>query len=271
MGAGRTKSSVFALAERCAAEQPTLGGSVDEFARHLETLSALEEGLDQLRLGDLFLAWCCCQGDAPALLELWSTHVPALRHAVKNVTKDEARAEDVLQEVMVELLVGKAGRPPTLASYEGRSKLSRWLRSVGVRAALAAGEKLSANLQPLAESAAELLRSPDADPELAVLKARCGQQLERALHQAMKGMGDPERLLLQQHWVDGLTIDQLAKVYRIHRATAARRIASAREELLTSVRRRLREQLQLTGKELDSLIELAQSRLRLSLRDLNPV
>ncbi len=267
MGAGRTDDSPRALAERCAQEQPELGGSVEGFARHLEGLSAREE----LRLADLYLAWCCCQGAPAALLRLWREHVPALRQAVTSVVKDEARAEDVLQDVMAELLVGKGGRAPTLATYEGRSKLSRWLRSVGVRAALAVAHKRSANPQPLTPSAAALLPSPETDPELALLKARCGQQLERALQHGLKALGEQERLLLQQHWVDGLTIDQLARLYRIHRATAARRIASAREELLSFVRRRLREQLQLTGRELDSLIELAQSRIPLSVRDLEQV
>jgi RNA polymerase sigma-70 factor (ECF subfamily) len=73
---------------------------------------------------------------------------------------------------------------------------------------------------------------------------------------------------LRQHHVDGLTLDELAGVYRIHRATLARRLAAAREKLAAHTRRILLQRFGLGRKELDSLMVLVRSHLDVSMRTL---
>jgi RNA polymerase sigma-70 factor (ECF subfamily) len=257
-----------ALADAALEERPGLGGSAAEFARHLEALAAstAEPAIElaELRIGDLYLAWCCGRGCAPALERLWTEHVPVLRQTVRAMTKDDGSADDIIQDVLKHVLVGTTERAPAIRSYEGRSKLGRWLRSVTVRAALA--KRAQSGPVAAGDDATLLVPSSLEDPELAVLKQHTGDTVERALRQALESLDLDQRLVLQQHLVDGLSIDQLAAIYQIHRATAARRIAKARDALLTATRRQLRETTRLVGNDLDSLIRFAQSRVRLSLR-----
>jgi RNA polymerase sigma-70 factor (ECF subfamily) len=66
-------------------------------------------------------------------------------------------------------------------------------------------------------------------------------------------------------YVDRLSVDELSRVLRVHRVSAARRVAAAREELLSRTRRGLTAQIQLSGEELNSVLRLINSDLELSL------
>ncbi len=254
------------IAERAREQHVHFTGAVADFAEHLCQLAAQGHDLEEIRGADLYVAWCCAGGCNAALQHFWESAVPTARKAALSVTKREDLAEDVMQEVLQRLIVGSPEKPGTLASYQGRSKLVRWLRSVTVRAAIAASKKSSHNESTESEDQLAELPHLDDDPELALLKERSGEMVERALREALRELDSETRLVLQQHLIDGLTIDQLGKVYRIHRATAARRVAKAREALLSATRQKLRQESKRTGSELDSLINFAQSRVKLSLR-----
>jgi len=266
--AGHPAQVARALADAALEQRPGLSGSAGDFARHLEALtgSPADPPIDpaKLRLGDLYLAWCCGRGCARALERFWTEYVPDVHQTARAMTKDPDSADDIVQDVVKHVLVGGGERGPAILSYEGRSKLGRWLRSVTVRAALA--NRARPGLVSDEDDATSLVPSSAEDPEIALLKQHSGATVERALRRALDSLELDERLVLQQHLVDGLGIDQLAAIYRIHRATAARRVAKARDALLVATRRHLRETTRLVGRELDSLIRFAQSRVRLSLR-----
>lgn len=63
-------------------------------------------------------------------------------------------------------------------------------------------------------------------------------------------MSSDERDLLRQHVLHGRTIDEIGAALGVHRGTAARRIARARETLLKGTRRRLMARLRVTRGEL---------------------
>ena len=65
--------------------------------------------------------------------------------------------------------------------------------------------------------------------------------------------------------LDGLSIDQLAAFYRVHRATTARWIEAARQAVLDGTRKELIRRLQLSRSELDSVMRLIGSQLDVSL------
>jgi RNA polymerase sigma-70 factor (ECF subfamily) len=65
--------------------------------------------------------------------------------------------------------------------------------------------------------------------------------------------------------MDGLNIDEIAALYQVHRATAARWLASARAQLLEKTRRRMSEQLQLKATETHAVFGLIQSQVDVSL------
>jgi RNA polymerase sigma-70 factor (ECF subfamily) len=89
-----------------------------------------------------------------------------------------------------------------------------------------------------------------------------------AFEVAVNGLASRERNLIRYQLVDGLNVDQIGALYGTHRATAARWVAAARDELATRTRDELRRRLSLSHQEVDGLIRWVQSQLELSLQRL---
>ena len=72
------------------------------------------------------------------------------------------------------------------------------------------------------------------------------------------------RNLLRLHHLGGATLEQLAAMYGVHRATAVRWLADARAALARGTRRRLTASLDVSPAELDSILAMIGSRLEAS-------
>ena len=101
-------------------------------------------------------------------------------------------------------------------------------------------------------------------PQLTYLKTHYREQLKRAFESAVNTLDGGARNLLRQSVVQRLTVDQIGALYGVHRATAARRVEKAREDLLLATRTHLMEQLHVEENELDSIMNLLRSRMDLS-------
>jgi RNA polymerase sigma-70 factor (ECF subfamily) len=106
--------------------------------------------------------------------------------------------------------------------------------------------------------------------ELELMQRRFGADFEAAFRRTFEALAPRDRTLLRYQVIDRLGIDRIATIYGIHRATAARWVAHAREALVEGVRRTLQAQFHIGTEELDSLLRLVQSRLELSLQLLLP-
>jgi len=238
----------------------------DAFARALGEKVAEHDGdphavLARLHPVDLFLAHACAGGDATAIHILHDRLLPEVIPALRHLGADPATIADVTQHMLETLLVGDDTRPPRIAGYGGRGDLTSWLRSVAVRTAL----KLMARDRRSAGSDDDIdgLLLVD-DPALAHLKQKYAAELSSALRDALSALSVRQRMLLRLHYVDGLTVDQLGRMYRVHRATAARWVAAAREALFEETRARV-ESVGVAGNELTSIVRLVQSQIHLSL------
>jgi len=71
--------------------------------------------------------------------------------------------------------------------------------------------------------------------------------------------------LLRYHHVDGLNIDEIGAIYRVHRVTAFRWLEKAKEKLVEATLARMRTRLNVSARELDSVLRLIRSQVHLSL------
>jgi RNA polymerase sigma-70 factor (ECF subfamily) len=179
----------------------------------------------------------------------------------------DADANEVVQKLRVYLLVGDGVELPKLAEYGGRGDLQGWLRVVALRAAVRFARR-AGNAGSDDEDAVLALRSSGDDPELSYLKAVYQTAFREAFAAAIGTLDADMKTLLRQHFVDGLTIDELGPMYGVHRATAARRLNDARTVLLARVRREFAERARVSDREMNSVLRLVESRLALTLRRL---
>ncbi|HEY3358568.1 MAG TPA: sigma factor-like helix-turn-helix DNA-binding protein [Polyangia bacterium] len=154
-------------------------------------------------------------------------------------------------------------RPPRIADYAGRAPLLAWLRLGAVR--LAVSLRRGQHHEVASDEAIAELPMAGADPELAALRARYGGTFRAAVMEAFAALSSHERNLLRLSVLDGLSIDKLAALNHVHRATAARWLLRAREQLLGHARRIVRERLNLTDGDYESLLGAMQSGLDVSI------
>jgi RNA polymerase sigma-70 factor (ECF subfamily) len=112
------------------------------------------------------------------------------------------------------------------------------------------------------------MRSAGDDPELSYMKALYGDAFRAAFRLAAGSLDPRDRNLLRQHFVEGMTIDELGTVYGVHRATTARWIQGAREKLLAATRKEFAHRAQVSPRECESVLRLVQSRFDVTLRRL---
>jgi RNA polymerase sigma-70 factor (ECF subfamily) len=127
-----------------------------------------------------------------------------------------------------------------------------WLRVVAVREALQARRRT--RREDLHDDVAIFQGSgAEANIEITLMRQRYASSFREAVEGALRCLTPEQRSLLRFHTRDGLTIDQLAPILGVHRATAARRLEKARTEVFERTRRLLREQHGLTESEARSL------------------
>jgi RNA polymerase sigma-70 factor, ECF subfamily len=221
----------------------------------------LDGSLDDLRAGDLYLAIACAAGVEQAIAAFDRQYLAGLASALVRRGHDPAIAADAVQAVRVRFLVGEAGRAPRIADYDGRGSLATWLRVAATRIALDARRKH--HRETIKEIDA---LSADCNPELDLLHHRFGAEFDAAFRSTFESLSHRERTLLRYQVIDRLGIDRIAVIYGVHRATAARWLAHAREALVEGVRRTLEARLEIGSGELDSLLRVVRSKLELSLR-----
>lgn len=240
-------------------------GATDEgFIRHLaERLpqgAPLLEALAAIHAADLYLAWACARGSALAVSEFDRQLMPQVGGFVARVATDRAFVDELRQTLRQKLFVG-GGSPPKIAAYSGCGPLGGWLRVVAVRSAL----NLRRDLDPPREQAEDLLPAAGDDPEIELLKREHRAEVQAALDGALSGLPAEDRAALKLHHVDGLTLDQLTVVYRESRSSLGRRMAAIRREVLIQTRRRLVARLGLRTDELESLLRIVRSQLRITI------
>ena len=259
---GALAATLAELCDQARRTWPDLGPfQAERFVAHLAQrfrASADPLGaLSRLHAADLFLAQRCCERSPAAMAQLERRlREPSL---LRSISGGQALLEDTRQALLVTVLLGRDGGQPAIADYSGRGSLERWLRAAALHSVTRQRRREQRVRHVDGEGALEasvgLL-----DPDLAVVKSRHKDQVNAAFREALAGLDSRERTLLR-HFVAGVSMTRMATMYRVHKATVSRWIATARDELVAGTRARLLVRLGLNANEADSLIRAVRSDL----------
>jgi RNA polymerase sigma-70 factor (ECF subfamily) len=230
-----------------------------QLARHIGE-EPLQTFLAGLRAADFYLACACSAGDAKALKLFEERYLSLVGAFLHRMRSQPAFIDDVRQALSEKLFVGSS---PKITEYSGRGELSNWLRVVSIRTALNL-QRRRTELLTDGERQGTDLSSRQGDPELSYIKERYRGIFQAALEASLVALSQEQRNLLRLHFLQSVTLDALAELFRVHRATIARRIAQAREQILEQVRSQVEAQLGVDSAELASLMGLLRSRLDVS-------
>jgi RNA polymerase sigma-70 factor (ECF subfamily) len=225
---------------------------------------AVEDWLAPGAMRDLYLACACAAGDPTALSTFESQYMGHLDVALRRLGIEQVVIDEAKQNVRIAILVGEADRPPRIADYSGRGNLDGWLRVIAINAARRILRGRGDTVAP-EEVSFEAL-ADDRHRELDFLKATYREQFKKAFQTALGGLTPRDRTLLRQHYMLGMTIDQLSTIHGAHRATCARWIEKCRETLHKRTRDDLVRSLQVDRAEFESIWHLIESHFEVSVR-----
>lgn len=223
-----------------------------------------EKALAAMHTTDLYLACACSRGDAKAIGWLETKVLPAAEPAVARVDRDPDVIREIVHEVRVRLLVGEDGAPGRIAAYLGRGPLTSFVQVLAMRAAYSAKRVKPVEVP---DDAAALAAVPfeGEDAELARIRSELAGPFSRAFGEALAGLAPRERNVLRLYLLEGVSSESIGRMYRVHRATVARWIASIHEQLLSETRKRMSRELGLSAREVDSFMRLLVSKLEVSI------
>jgi RNA polymerase sigma-70 factor (ECF subfamily) len=256
------EEAVTALWEAGCAAFPEVFVDRGAFAGFVLSKAAGAAAIAALR-PELYLACACAAGEGRAIALFEERYLARVPSYLAPRERSAVIVDEVRQIVRERLLVAGPGAPPKIAEYAGTGALEGWLRVVTLRA--------HANLRRQDREHEELdeAHAPaalaQADPEMALIRKRWCRAFDAALRDAFAALPDQDRAVLRMQFLRQLTLDQIALVFQVHRATVARWTAAARARLLAAVTGLLRARLGVDQRELASLMAALGSQLDLSL------
>jgi len=166
--------------------------------------------------------------DAQAFERIMREHNRMLFRTARAILRDDAEAEDALQEAYVQAY-------HALGSFRGEAKLSTWLARIVANEALMRLRKLSrrAEIVPMqpAVSGQELEQVSDTDMNNAPDMSAERKELRRALESQIDALPDTYRAVFMLRAVEELSVEETAAVLDIPPATVRTRFFRARSLL----------------------------------------
>jgi RNA polymerase sigma-70 factor (ECF subfamily) len=265
------------LSELAAAALPGIQVSREAFARYLQTSAAGRELVTESaahsssdtadRAAELWLACAIAGGDAQAIRLFDDRYVAPLARTLGRMSLAPSELDEVKQLVREKLLVRDAGGHARIEEYAGRGKLVGLVQVIATREALTLLRRAKRDFLATDEDLAAPIVGA-ADPGLEMLKGRTRDAFRVAFSAAVGGLTPRQRNMLRMHLLGGVTLEQLASIHRVHRATIVRWLREAREDVLAATKRALTVSLRVDGDEIESLMQLVGSQLDASLERL---
>jgi len=239
------------------------------FVEFLETREACSA-----HAADLYLAFACAVGNRRALEKLDVLIVTQTAQTVGRIDRCRDFVSEIQQRLREHLLLGASDGRPRIANYAGRGSLAAFIRVTALRMALK--EKRNAERQVPAPAAEDEPAPGDASLEL--IREQHKREFAEALCYALSSLDDRELIALRMSYLHHWTIDALADLFDIHRATAARWITRAMTHVREHTLRHLERQLAVTDGEAEELVgdlmsqtSLTSSLLAATLPELPPI
>jgi RNA polymerase sigma-70 factor (ECF subfamily) len=232
-------------------------------AAHVADQTPLYPALARMCTTDLYLAAACAAGRVSALIAFERHCLSVVGDTLSKKGFDPFIVREVVQGLREQLLVAGA-RPPGIAKYRGDGQLGSWVRVMAVRDAVrlkrSGSRELSLGDDVLLESLVA-----QGDLELDHIKKQYREEFCAAFSEALAALPPRDKNILRQNLIDGLSIDQLAVIYRQHRATVARKLQRVRHAVAAGTLAGLTVRLRVSASELDSVLKLIRSQLDVTL------
>lgn len=167
-------------------------------------------------LDEIVLAQAMEHLENQAVIEFERHYMPTVRSFARRVAGE--RGVDAVDNLASDLILPRGERPPKIASFQGKTSLTSWLRAVVSNLCCSLLRKPSAHHRELTEDvvpAREAVCDNDAEP--------CERLLRPMFHEAVRQLEPEDRLLIKMLLLDDVPQKDVARVLRIHSGNITRR------------------------------------------------
>ncbi|MBL4632483.1 MAG: hypothetical protein JKY56_01350 [Kofleriaceae bacterium] len=209
----------------------------------------------------IFLGHACAAGEQEALRAFDAEYIGRIPRMLSHMKLSPSALDEIAQQVRFKLLVGSETDPPKIASYAGRGKLAGMVQVVATRIAISISRKQKPEV---GEEKLLGIASPETDLGLHYIKQQYRSAFKSCFERAVATLSSRDRNLLRLHLLEKVTLEKLAVIYDVHRATIVRWLAKARQDLFAQTKTLLSSELKLEASDFASLMRLIESNLDLS-------
>jgi len=170
--------------------------------------------------GDLELAQRAMARDGAAFRTVIKTHNQRLYRIARGVVRNDAEAEDIVQEAYVRAF-------PHLESFRGDASLGTWLSRIVINEALGRLRKRRRTVAMPENPQAEIIQfplNPSDDPERTMAQRQILQLVERATD----SLPDVYRMVFMARVIEGLSIEETSELLGVRPQTVKTRLHRAR-------------------------------------------
>lgn len=258
--------TLVALCAEAAAQWPGISVPAADVIRAFAPKLATDDppALTAAGLAELHLVLACVAGDVAALTAFDRNYLDVVTVALAPMKLPAATVDDVRATVRDKLLITDPGLTPRVVDYAGRGRLRGLIQVTATRTAI---DRIRLESRE-AELPADAQLAAAGDVELSLIKAQYRDAFVAGFTAAVATLDRRDRNLLRLHLLGGVTLEQLAQMYGVHRATVVRWLAAARSALFDGTRNHVAKQLAAPAEELDEMFELVRSRVELSVERL---
>jgi RNA polymerase sigma-70 factor, ECF subfamily len=225
---------------------------------HVARASGASAHVAALHAADFYLATALVHGDRAAVLAFDKLYIARVREYVFKVSVERHVVDEIAQQLRETLLVGSGEQTCKIADYTGKGALGGWVRVAAVRLAL--NSKRVKQQAEVSEDVVALGR----DPELAYVHAHSEHAFKAAFQAVLATLPIEQRTLLRLHYLQGLTLDQIATMLGGSRSTLGRHLQDARAEILQQTSASLRRDHGFSATAVQSLVRKASSQMQLT-------
>lgn len=221
----------------------------------------IETFLTEVDHTELYLACGCIAQDSAALEAFW-IHYMNIAAPLRRMGIGSAAVDDIRQRVGERLLVSGDSELPQIGRYSGQGDLQALVYVSAYRMALNLLKKKE-HERPIEDQ----LDIPIAgfDPELAAIQKQFVPQFKEAFQDAIRMLTPRDRTILRLRFVDGVAVEKIALIYRVHRVSASRWFSTIHENLRAKTLELLGERLAVPSDELTSMVMLVDGEMSMSL------
>ena len=167
----------------------------------------------------------CRKGEQRAQLEIYNKYYRAMYNTALRIVNDTAEAEDVMQEAFIKAFA-------KIESFEGKSTFGAWLKKIVVNLSINSFNKKVKYQEVPYQDAFKNEISEDEGIDLK--EEETNAKVQKVLN-AMKGIKNNYRIILNLHLIEGYDYDEICEIMKISAANCRTTISRAKESLRTKL------------------------------------